>query len=265
MAPVDAATVLLLNAEGAIFMVRRGHTAAFMARAMVFPGGKVDAADAALAHLCDLTPEVAGARLGLAPERALAFYVAAARETFEEAGVLLALRDGVPVDLTPPEVAARWAIHRDDLNEKRKGFKDILEEEGLTLALDALALHAWWVTPAIEPRRFDTRFFCTQVPAGQTPLHDARETTAGAWLSPAATLAGYAEGTLELAPPTLRILLDLVQGRAPEAHPPRIEPQPHWEGKVLHLLLPGDQAFQPPGPGRDRILLQSGKWVAERA
>lgn len=238
-------------------MVRRGKTAAFMARAMVFPGGKVDASDAELAHRSDITPTEAGERLGLEPTQALAFFVAAARETFEEAGILLATRGGVPVELSKRLVEHRWA-----LNEKRKSFNDLLEAEDLVLTLSALTPHAWWVTPTIEPRRFDTRFFMATLPPGQVPIHDARETTAGEWLTPQAALDGYAGGTLELAPPTLRILLDLL-----ENHPPvleRIEPQAKLEGKEIHLLLPGDREFMPPGGGHNRIVMRDGKWCAER-
>jgi 8-oxo-dGTP pyrophosphatase MutT (NUDIX family) len=258
-APAPAATVLLVRGDppGALFMVRRGHTAAFMARAMVFPGGKVDAADAELAHRSDLTPTEAGERLGLEPTQALAFFVAAARETFEEAGVLLATRGGVPVELSKRLVEHRWA-----LNEKRKSFNDILEAEDLVLTLSALTPHAWWVTPTIEPRRFDTRFFMATLPPGQVPIHDARETTAGEWLTPQAALDGYAGGTLELAPPTLRILLDLLENRPPTLG--RIEPQAKLEGKEIHLLLPGDAEFAPPGPGHDRIVMRGGRWCVER-
>lgn len=238
-------------------MVRRGQTAAFMARAMVFPGGKVDASDAAIQRT-DLTAEAAGERLGLDPHCALAFCVAAARETFEEAGVLLARGPHGPVDTT----AARWAEHRDALNEKRCTFNEILEAEDLVLTLSALTPHAWWVTPTIEPRRFDTRFFRAQIPPGQVPIHDAKETTAGAWLTPKAALDGYAAGTLELAPPTLRILLDLLENRPPTLG--RIEPQAKLEGKEIHLLLPGDREFTPPGPGHDRIVMRGGKWWVER-
>lgn len=167
-------------------------------------------------------------------------------------------RAGAPVDLAHP----RWTDHRDALNEKRRSFAEILETEDLTLTLSALAFHAWWVTPPIEPRRFDTRFFHAEIPHGQTPIHDARETTAGEWLSPHAALAGYTEGTLELAPPTLRILLDFLENTPPTLT--RIEPQPKLEGKEIHLLLPGDAEFNPPGQSRNRIVMRNGKWHAER-
>ncbi|MEZ4471516.1 MAG: NUDIX hydrolase [bacterium] len=209
-APVrDAATVLVLRpgpAGNEIFMVRRGSTAAFMARAMVFPGGVVDADDAddALLAAIDLAPALAAERLGLPdPARAIAFYVAAIRETFEEVGVLLARRDGAPVD------AEALAAERAALNEKRLRFKDFVAQNGLRLQAADLHLHAWWVTPPIEKRRYDTRFFVAALPPGQVPAHDARETTAGQWLTPAAALAGYTAGELQLALPTLRTLNEL--------------------------------------------------------
>lgn len=274
MTPVplrDAATVLVLRpgpAGNELFMVRRGSTAAFMARAMVFPGGVVDAddTDEALLAAVDLAPAEAAARLGLADAtRAIAFYVAAIRETFEEVGVLLARRDGAPVD------AAAFAAERAALNEKQLSFKDFVREHGLRLQAADLHLHAWWVTPPIEKRRYDTRFFVAALPPGQVPAHDDRETTAGHWLTPAAALAAYAAGELQLAPPTLRTLNELCACPSLDAvralqvgPPPRIEPQAASVDGELHLLLPGDAGYQPPGPGRDRILLRAGRWVDDR-
>lgn len=258
----DAATILLLRGQSPfeIFMLKRGKTAQFMAQAMVFPGGRVDAADRALGAACDLTGAEAAARLGIDdPVRAIAFFVAAIRETFEEAGVLLA--EGEDLD---PE---RLAGHRDALNAKQIDFAQVVEAEGLTLSASRLRVYAHWITPPIEKRRYDTWFFVAQVPDAQTASHDRVENTAGAWLSPIAALAGYAEDTLKLAPPTLWELTALAECADRQAAytlrdgvPAAILPQPITVDGALHLVLPADAGYDPPGPGRARVILSDGKW-----
>lgn len=279
----DAATVLLLRAPGEtgaggpfeIFMVRRTGRAAFMANAMVFPGGRLDDADLddALAARCSLDRAAAAGRLGLDDgARALGLLIAGVRETFEEAGVLLAHRgDGRLLDLTAPAEAERFRRHRDALNAGERSLLDLVLAEDLVLAVDRLGFHAHWITPPIESRRYDTRFLVTEAPAGQRPLHDTVETTASGWLSPAAALEQYESGGIELAPPTLRILLELarhadvpaVLAARAESPPLPHQPQPLSEGKELHLLLPGDPAYDPPGAARNRIILRNGRWVSE--
>lgn len=259
-----------------VFMVRRTRKAAFMPSAMVFPGGRLDEGDLsdALAARCDLDPEAAGARLGMEDgRRALGLLVAGVRETFEEAGVLLAHRGGVLVDLRDPADAERFGAHRDALNAGEMGLGEIVEREGLVLSVAALWPYARWVTPPIESRRFDARFLVTRAPVGQTPLHDAVETTASGWWRPGVALAAYGEGDIQLAPPTLRVLLELdaigaagavidgCTGRVPGP----IAPQPQWVDGGLHLVLPGDVDYDPPGAGRDRICLRDGRWFSEHA
>lgn len=280
--PVRDATTVLLLRDGIdgrhafeLFMVRRTARAAFMASAMVFPGGRLDAADLddALAARCDLDRAEAAARLGMDDgRRALGLLVAGVRETFEEAGVLLAKHDGALVDLRGAAEAARFAAYRDALNAGRTTLAAVCEAEDLTLSVAALWPYARWITPAIEARRFDAWFLVTRAPIGQTPLHDAVETTASAWLSPQAALAAGEAGEIQLAPPTLRVLIELAaigaagavidgcRGRVPAP----IAPQPHAVGGELHLLLPGDTAFDPPGAGRDRICLRGGRWHSEQ-
>lgn len=284
--PVRDATTVLLLRDGIggiggtdgfeVFMVRRTSKAAFMASAMVFPGGRLDESDCDddIAARCDLNREAAAARLGITDGRlALGLLVAGVRETFEEAGVLLAQQRGERVDLREPAEAARFAGYRDALNGGRMTLGAMVAAEALTLSVATLWPYARWITPPIETRRFDAWFVVTRAPVGQTPLHDAVETTASAWLAPRAALAAYAAGEIQLAPPTLRVLLELeglggagavidgCQGRrlAP------IAPQPVAVGSELHLVLPGDRAFDPPGAGWDRICLRGGKWVSERA
>jgi len=269
--PKDAATVLLLRGETdfEIFMVRRGARAQFMANAMVFPGGRLDEADCTdeIAQRCALTRSQAADLLGADDsKRALGLLVAAVRETFEEAGVLLARRDGRLLTLEASADAERFQTHRDNLNAKETTFAAILAAEQLTLAVDAVNYYTRWVTPTVERRRYDARFLITRAPAGQRPLHDAHETTASEWLSPSSALAAYEAREIELAPPTLRILRELAKVSAIESAlnlgPPSqpIQPQPLVEDGILHLLLPGDPQFDPPGDSPNRVTLRDGHW-----
>ena len=269
--PRDAATVLLFRGDTdfEIFMVRRGARAQFMANAMVFPGGRLDEADCAddIAERCALNRRQAADLMGTTDgRRALGLLVAAVRETFEEAGVLLARRRGRPLTLNDPPDATRFQAHRDALNAHTVSFASILEAEDLVLAVDAVTYYTRWVTPTVEKRRYDARFLMARAPDGQRPLHDAHETTASEWLSPAAALAAYAAREIQLAPPTLRILRELGRvssvDEALSLGPPKqpIQPQPLFEDGVFHLLLPGDPQFDPPGEAENRVTLRDGHW-----
>lgn len=274
----DATTVLLLRpAQGQgpdpfeIFMVRRTSKAAFMASAMVFPGGRLDPADAddRLAARCDLSRDEAARRMGMDDgRRALALLLAGVRETFEEAGLLLARRaDGSPPG-DDPASKARLAAHRDALNAREATLLDVAEAEDLHIEVERLGYYTRWITPPIESRRFDTRFLIARAPAGQRGAHDEVEVTASAWMSPRAALAGYDAGALQLFPPTLRVLLELARQPSVEdaleitSIPEPILPQPRVDDGRLVLLLPGDPAFDPPGDAVNRIALRDGRWIS---
>ncbi len=260
----DAATVLLLRGERPfeIFMVRRGGSAPFMANAMVFPGGRLDDADcddALLAHV-DCDRPSAATRLGMEDEvRALGLLVAGLRETFEEAGLLLASAD-------PDSEAMRTARAR--LNAGETTLAEIAAEHGLSLHTGALAYLARWVTPPVEKRRYDTRFLAALAPDDQVGEHDAIETSASAWITPAAAVAAYEAKEIALAPPTYRILLEL-RGRsaeevmAPRPLPTAIHPQVVHRSEELALALPGDPDYDPPGDARNRFTLRDGRWWSE--
>jgi len=180
--PVPAATLLLLR-DGAggleVLMAARHEKSGFAAGALVFPGGKVDAGDVAVARRCR----------GLAglPETAAAARVAAIRETWEESGVLLARRGESGALLTQAEVAR--------LREQRGGsFTALLEEPGLELAGERLATFAHWITPADSPKRFDTLFFLAAFEGDQAPLHDGREAVDTRWVNPSAAMADAEAG-----------------------------------------------------------------------
>lgn len=251
-------------------MKRHGRSG-FMAGAHVFPGGKLDAEDAdpeLLARCAGQTAEEAAARMGEPedPERALAFHVAAVRETFEEAGVLLA--EGA--ERVAPE---RLAEARSDLNAGRRDFRAVVKALDLTLRVDALAAQARWITPVVEQRRYDTRFFLARAPEAQEASHDAKETTESAWMTPGTALEAAAAGTIQLPPPTIVTLgwlaacgsLEGAFAAARARTPPRVQPAFHREGQTMILALPGDALHPEPTPafeGVTRVVLEKGRWWA---
>lgn len=205
-----AATVMLLR-DGEhgleVFVLQRTQAAAFARGQYVFPGGKVDRADHAdeLEPVCDgLDDAVASAGMGM-DHGGLAWLVAAIRECFEEAGVLLARRreqaDVLRFDSAETEAAfndARHAVHEGSL-----ALPELCAREGLVLLVDRIHLVDHWVTPVGERRRFDTRFFVAAAPAMQEPLHDDKETIASLWVRPDDALAMARSGELGMMPPTI--------------------------------------------------------------
>jgi len=188
--PRNAATVLIVRDAPAgleVLLVRRPVRAGdIFSGACVFPGGVVDATDRKLHGLCaGFDDAAASARLGL-PAHGLDYYIAAIRECFEEAGLLLAYgSDGRLVDL--PE--AQLANMRAALAAGEADFGALCAKMGLKLAADSLAYHSHWLTPPDFAKRFDTRFFLTAAPAAQTASHDGQETVQHFWLRPAEALA----------------------------------------------------------------------------
>ena len=146
------------------------------------------------------------------PAEALAYHVAAARELFEEAGVLLAhgIRAATSCRSPAPRItsgSSRTATRvHDGGDDAARGDR---AREGLRLALDTLVLFAHWVTPPIDSRQFDTRFFMTRVPPHQTPAHDDTETTHSLWARPADAIAQAERGEIVLPPPTWSTLREI--------------------------------------------------------
>lgn len=208
-----AATVMLLRdgSDGLeVFMLQRSHASSFARSQYVFPGGRVDDADAAAVYepISDgVTDASASARLGLVAG-GLAWLVASIRECFEEAGVLLARRTGSDdvVTIDQPDVIdefeqARHRIHDGDLD-----LATFCKEQDLQLLTDRIHFTDHWITPVGERRRFDTRFFVTAAPSRQTPLHDNSETIASLWTTPKAALDKCDRGELQMFPPTVASL-----------------------------------------------------------
>jgi len=250
-----AATVMLLRdaPDGPsgieVFMLRRTANAVFGAGMFVFPGGRVDEIDgsadvgACVRGLDDVT---ASKRLGL-ESGGLSFWMAAVREAFEEAGVLLAQRiDGGPLTLDPDE---RHRVHDGSL-----AVVDLCVRRGLVIDLSLLHYVDHWVTPVGERRRFDTRFFLGQVPPDQVLVHDDAETVDSLWVRPAEAVAMFGDGRLTMMPPTVANLqrlaghasvADALTAAAAITDPPRIEPRLRFtpEGKVIGVALPWDDDY----------------------
>jgi 8-oxo-dGTP pyrophosphatase MutT (NUDIX family) len=274
-----AATVIVLRdalAGPEVFLVRRHHEIAFMAGAHVFPGGRVEEHDrSADPGWCDALPGARAKIPDMAPDEAVAFQVAAARELFEEAGVLLARhRTGEYVSLTGDADQERFKDHRAELNARRRTLRDIVAGDGLRLALDALVHYAHWVTPEIDVRRFDTRFFVTRVPPHQSPVHDDREATDSVWIRPADAIAAVAANTIVLPPPTWASLRELERFTSVEAALSwarartvyRREPRVLVEHDgVYRIILPGDPELPEPEPVafETRFVLAEGRWSPE--
>lgn len=208
----NAATVLILDERPDlhVLMLKRNARSVFVGDMWVFPGGGVDEHDAtaeADALVAGRTDKECSAQLGL-ESGGIAYWVAVLRETFEEAGVLIA-RDqstGEMLDFRDGEVETRFEAHRDIVNSTESEFIGIVDGEGL--ALDGAGVHyvAQWVTPLGPPRRYDTRFFMTSMPAGQVPLHDDDEAVNHTWVRAADALAANDVGEMIMMTPTLSML-----------------------------------------------------------
>ena len=208
--PRPAATVILLRdaATGPeVFMLKRSPSAAFVANAYVFPGGGLDAADAAArSRVTGITDREASERLGV-ESGGLDYWVAAVRECFEEAGILLAV-DAAGKDI-PAERAAALSVHREAVNSGALAFGALLEREQLTIPGDRIAYFAHWITAPGRPRRFTTRFFIALAPTGQHGSHDDSETVESQWVRPQAALEACAREEIELVHPTRISLVEL--------------------------------------------------------
>ena len=241
-------------------MLKRNLASEFVAGAYVFPGGSVDPGDRgeAAEELCRGLDDVTASALLGVDSGGLAFWVAALRECFEEAGVLLAQpRDAAAgsavLDTSDPAVGARFEAHREDINEGRTGLLAVCRQEGLVLAADTVHYVSHWITPELAPRRYDTRFFVTTAPPGQVAHHDEGETIATIWVRPNDALARFEAGEIELLPPTIDCLEKLgvhsstgeVMAWAREVTDiPTILPIVLIEDGRLLVLRPGDDGYE---------------------
>jgi len=225
-----AATVMLVR-DGdrgvEVFMQRRAASMAFAPRRHVFPGGGVDAGDRDALPATGPSAAEWAERLGLPVADAAAVVAAAIREVFEEAGVLLA-------QPTADHLGPEWRqTARRRLLAREVSLGSLLTEAGMVADAGALTFAAHWITPEIEPRRYDTFFFAALVPPGQAADAETSEADHAEWVVPAEVLAGEPAG---LMPPTIACLEELAQlATAAEAasywgHVPIIQPVPVRHG-----------------------------------
>jgi 8-oxo-dGTP pyrophosphatase MutT (NUDIX family) len=218
--PRRAATVMLLkDTDGGpvVHMLRRRASMAFAGGAYAYPGGGVDPRDDDH-HVRWAGPPRAwwADRLGVGGTEAQAIVCAAVRETYEEAGVLLAgpTPDSVVGDTTGED----WEADRAALVARDLSFAEFLDRRGLVLRSDLLGAWTRWITPEFEARRYDTWFFVAALPEGQRTRNASTEADRTVWIRPVDAAAGYDKGELLMLPPTIATLRLLIPyGTAAEA------------------------------------------------
>jgi len=218
--PLPAATVILARQQAAeiqVYLLKRSPKSRFMAGNYVYPGGIVDSDDGDLDFWNRYTDlDIAAIDRCLGGEfpvaEAMAFGITAIRETFEEAGVLLVHPDAYQgADL---EQVCEMRLTRDLSNG---WLKRAVQRKGWVLQVSALKRWAHWLTPALMPRRYDTRFFVAVLPSGQVCRPDDHETTHGVWINPLQALEANQTGAMPLSPPTLVTLHQLLAFKHLEA------------------------------------------------
>ncbi|MFI8003643.1 NUDIX hydrolase [Streptomyces sp. NPDC086010] len=265
--PRRAATVMLLRDDPsgpgagvpAVHMLRRRTSMAFAGGAYAYPGGGVDPRDDdLLVRWAGPSLESWARRLGVdTPAEAQAVVCAAVRETYEEAGVLLAgpSADTVVSDTT----GADWEADREALVARELSFAGFLDRRGLVLRSDLLAAWARWITPAFEPRRYDTWFFVAALPEGQRTRNASTEADRTVWISPGEAADGYDRGELLMMPPTVATLRALrpygTAGEALKAAESQdlapVLAEARMEGDELVLTWPGHEEFTKHVPAGD--------------
>jgi len=293
--PRKAATIIILREKAPkgfeVLLLKRHEKSNFFAGNYVYPGGGLEPQDCVsdIHPFCGgLSPGEASRILGSStpPDESLGYWVAAVRELFEEAGILLAYGRKEPHGqaelLTDP---AKLSEYRASLQNKKLSFREMAQTEGLSLALDQVIYYAHWITPEARPVRFDTRFFIARHPEGQEANHDRQETTARAWISPANALEANLQSEIVLSPPTLKTLEDLSRfhsirdlfPRVKEAPKPSILPILTKIPEGPLLVFPWDPEYEVfkggdiPSPmdhghpaslgdNSTRLLLKEGRW-----
>ncbi len=271
-----AATLVLTRdtAEGLqVLLLQRTWDAVFLPGYYVFPGGAVDQQEP-LAREHALGPADAQISQTLSLDEGGADYMlAAVRECFEEAGILVAVdADGATIGGDHPVHAERQALFAG-----QRSLAQLCAQHGLAIPLDRLAYLGHWITPPGPPRRFDTRFFVTVAPEAQTACHDGVETIDHVWLNPADALAEHRDGKRLLGLPTIRTLRILSSFECTEAlmryahaNPPEPYPDQPWpalrKGQQI-MLEPGSPAYDeaakldPEGEGSTRAEIVPGQPV----
>ncbi len=237
-------------------MQRRNLNSDFVGGAYVFPGGAVDPGDISpeVEEICAGRSDADASQLLGIDGGGLAFWVAAVRECFEEAGVLLAIdtNDQV-VSLADEATADRFAEWRHKINHGEATLVEICEAESLRVMAGSIYYFAHWITPEGPTRRYDTRFFVAAAPPDQRPVHDDRETIATIWINPAVALQRHRDHELDLIFPTIRNLeaigrfataKALLDAAAVIAEVETVLPRIIEDGTGFRILLPGDDGYE---------------------
>ena len=260
-----AATVIMLRdgERGLEVLLLKRHTSSdVLGGAFVFPGGKLDAADALLDMTTHMDQPLSDLHSALnEPDidtlTAASLYIAAVREAFEESGILFA-----------QGATHAHAVRATLLLREGQPFDAVLAKMQLRLQTRSLAPWSRWITPlmpSVSSKRFDTRFFVAAVPTGQIAVHDNHEATESVWLQPRAALEQHRDGRIELAPPQIMTLAHMsrfadVQQAMADARgrtPPVIQPEPFDHDGTRVICYPGDERHSVkvramPGPTRLR-------------
>ena len=184
-----------------VFMLRRGAGAAFAGGMYVFPGGRVEGDDHLHAYDAWRTgpSDEQAAQVRAVGNEWRGFWIAAIRETFEEAGLLLAYDvDGNLLTWDDADRHARLDAARPEIHGGTLDLLALCERENLSIACDRVHYFNRWITPLGRPRRFDTRFFVAEAPPGQFGAHDDVEVDDSLWITPEQALARHAEGDFGL-------------------------------------------------------------------
>jgi 8-oxo-dGTP pyrophosphatase MutT (NUDIX family) len=259
--PRQAATVLLLRDGTAgleVYLLRRTRGMPFAGGMTAYPGGGVDPRDADTdIAWTGPSPAAWATAFGCDEPIARELVCAAVRETFEEAGVLLAGPVGEgEAGLVPDVSGDDWEEQRQALLRRELSLSELLARRGLALRSDLLRPFAHWITPPVEPRRYDTKFFAAALPSGQEARDVSTEADDASWLTPAAALAEMRAGARPMMPPTIHTLGQVepfadvaaaLAGSPPEPlHPisPTFEETPdgRWavlpDGTRIRLVIP---------------------------
>ena len=237
-----AATVMIVRdtANGLeVYMVKRPGKGDFP-DLYVFPGGKVDEEDWQPDLCPDMYDKDASVRLGI-DAGALRYWIAVARECFEEVGVLLA-RDTQGIHVPDARQRAIQANLRSKLLAGEMSWAEVLQAQNLSIASERLVYFSHWLTPPSVPRRFDTRFFLAALPEGQVAVADTSETISGQWVSPTTALQLYKDKEWQMIGPTLSSLETLAQYTSAEQALAEVAAENHvqpWTEKQ------GEQGMRP--------------------
>ena len=274
-APLDAATVVMLrDGPGGlqVLLMRRHQASNVLGGVYVFPGGKLDPADQHPAWLQRLSQNSATLqeRLGepdIPAARASGLFVAAMREAYEECRVLL----GCAQHAEPLSQSLVQALL------SGQNWHEAFHSQALTLHTEPLLPWCRWITPrqaSVTNKRFDTRFFVTQVPDNQLAEHDNFEATEVLWIQPRQALQRYWDREIELAPPQIMSLVHLsrhphaqsVLAEAQSRRPPVVEPEPFDQDGVRTICYPGDPRHsvrQDAFPGPSRLMFKNKRFEPE--